>query len=102
MSEKSNEDEVTSRAKEAKGGNRRDSQADGVADTTARQGGRAGAQHAPDTPTLAQPSTNREAVPGGLEGSIMFDEDEAGAEQADGGEQTADKPAGSERRVDDL
>lgn len=61
--------QIDEQKRKSSGGDERDSQGDGVADAAA------------DTPKqqrapYAQPSTNREAVPGGLEGSIMEGEDE--------------------------
>ena len=43
------------------------------------------------------PSTNREQVPDGLEGSIM----ERGEERSND-DNAGDRPAGNERRIDDL
>jgi hypothetical protein len=61
-----NRKEITEHTREAGGGDERDSQGDGVADRAVAK--------PKDKGAFAQPSTNREAVPDGLEGSIMDDE----------------------------
>jgi len=50
----------------------------------------------PATKAAPGPSTNREQVPGGLEGSIM----EPPSERSDS-DNAGDKPAGNGRRTDD-
>ena len=75
-----NREQVERRTDVAEGGDARDSQADGVADEAAAAG--SGTKE----DALAQPGTNRGAVPGGLEGSIMEGEDADNA--ADGGDES--------------
>jgi hypothetical protein len=94
-----NRKEIDAHTRDARGGDERDSQGDGVADAAADQAAesRKGAkQH------FAQPSTNREAVPGGIEGSIMEGEETDDASGTIGGGKTADRAQGNARRVDDL
>lgn len=62
-----------------------------MSDKTSRQ-----QQQGEDLTAAPGPSTNREQVPGGLEGSIM----EPSPERSDA-DNAGDKPAGDERRTDE-
>ena len=93
MSEK-NRKEINEHTRKARGGDERDSQGDGVADEAADKASR-GRQN------FAQPGTNREAVPSGIDGSIMEGEENDDASGSSGGK-ARDRAQGNERRVDDL
>ena len=67
-----------------------------MSDETTRDGQTADRRKSAPLPANG-PSTNREQVPGGLEGSIM----EPATEKADS-DNAGRRPAGSERRSDEL
>jgi len=71
---KSDEDQIREAQKRAAGGDERDSQGDGVADAAAELRDRH-AGDPQDRQQFAQPGTNNEPVPGGIEGSIMEGEE---------------------------